>query len=521
MSTKRLSMRLYREILRLRHAGGLTQRQIARSLSVGVGTVCGCLGRAEAAGLSWPLPAEVDDAGLAALLSLHDAAKGVAAGRALPDLARIHEELRRPGVTLQLLWVEYLRDHPDGYRYTQFCEHYGRFRRTLSPSMRQVHRGGEKAFVDFAGQRPWIVDRRTGEVTAGELFVGALGASSYTYAEAMPSQELPHWITAHVRMFEYFGGVPQILVPDCLKSAVTKACRYEPVINRTYQDLATHYQTAVIPARPHHPRDKPKAEAAVQVAERWILAALRNVTFFGFAELNEAILALLEALNDRKMKHLGASRRELFERLDRPALRPLPPGRYEMAEFKSCTVNIDYHIAVEHNLYSVPHQLLGEQVEARTTASTVEVLVRGRRIASHRRLSGRGQYSTNPEHMPHSHRAHAEWSPSRLIGWAEKTGAATGRLVSEILKRRPHPEQGYRSCLGIMRLVERHGASRTEAACAKAERLRALSYQTVKNILGAGVETLPFDDPAGTPSTLPAHENIRGAGYFHKEEEPC
>lgn len=521
MPTKRLSMRLYREILRLRHAGGLTQRQIARSLSLGVGTVCGCLRRAEAAELSWPLGAEVDDARLEALLSPQHAAKGVAAGRGLPDLARIHEELRRPGVTLQLLWVEYLRDHPDGYRYTQFCEHYRRFRRTLSPSMRHVHRGGEKLFVDFAGQRPWIVDRRTGQPIAGELFVGALGASSYTYAEAVPSQQLPHWVSAHVRMFEYIGGVPQLLVPDCLKNAVTGACRYEPTVNRTYQDLATHYQTAVIPARPHSPRDKPKVEAAVQVAERWILAALRNVTFFGFAEMNEAILERLEALNTRQMKHLGASRRELFERLDRPALRPLPLNRYEMAEFKNCTVNIDYHVAVEHNYYSVPYQLLGEQVEARTTASTVEVLLRDRRIASHRRRPGRGQYATEPSHMPASHRAHAEWSPSRLIGWAHKTGAATGRVVSEILKSRPHPEQGYRSCLGIMRLVERYGASRTEAACAKAERLGAFSYKTVKNILGAGVEALAFDDPAGTPSTLPAHENIRGAGYFHKEEEPC
>ena len=521
MPTKRLPMRVYREILRLRHAGGLTQRQIARSLSVGVGTVCACLRRAQKAGLSWPLPAEVDEAQLTALLSVQRPAGAAAGRRAVPDLARIHEELRRRGVTLQLLWVEYLRDHPDGYRYTQFCEHYRRFQRRLSPSMRQVHRGGEKAFVDFAGQRPSVVNRRTGEAVAGELFVGALGASSYTYAEAVPSQELAHWVGAHVRMFEYFGGVPQILVPDCLKSAVTRPCRYEPVVNRTYQDLATHYQTAVIPARPHHPRDKPKAEAAVQVAERWILAALRNVTFFSFSELNAAIVERLEALNARTMKHLGASRRELFERLDREALRPLPANRYEMAEFKICTVNIDYHVDVQHNLYSVPHQLVGEKVEARLTATAVEVLFRDRRIASHRRLWGRGQYSTQPEHMPRSHRAHAEWSPSRLISWAEKTGPATGRVVSEILRRRRHPEQGYRACLGMMRLAKRYGATRTEAACAKAEHLRAPSYNTVKNILGAGVEELPFEEPAGATSTLPVHENIRGAGYFHEEGEPC
>ena len=522
MPTKRLPMRLLREILRLRHAGGLSQRQIARSLSIALGTVCECLGRAAAAGLSWPLPADFDETHLAALVSPQRGVEGPAAQRARPDLARIHTELRRPGVTLQLLWVEYLRDHPDGYRYTQFCEHYRRYARTLSPPMRHVHRAGEKGFVDFAGQKPWIVDRKTGEMVAGELFVGALGASSYTYAEVVPSQQLPHWIAAHVRMLEYFGGAPAILVPDCLKGAVTSPCRYEPVVNRTYQDLAAHYGTAVIPARPHHPRDKPKVESGVQVAERWILAVLRDETFFSFAAMNEAIHPLLVALNDRRMKHLGASRRELFERLDRPALKALPANRYEMAEWKECTASIDYHIAVEHNYYSVPYQLAGEVVEARLTTSVVEIFFRSRRIASHRRRYGRrGEYSTLPEHMPASYRAHAEWSPSRLIAWAEKTGPATGRVVAEILRSRPHPEQGYRSCLGIMRLAQRYGDARVEAACLKAERLRAESYKTVKNILGAGVEALSLDEPDETTPTLPYHENIRGAGYFHKENEPC
>ncbi len=517
MPAKRLPMRLLREILRLRYAGGLSQRAIARCLSIGLGTVCECLAQAARAGLSWPLPAEFDDSRLGAVLAGRPR-QGARPSRPLPDLARLHEELRRPGVTLQLLWVEYLRDHPEGYRYTQFCEHYHRFVHRLSPPMRQVHRAGEKGFVDFAGQKPWIVDRRTGEAFAGELFVGVLGASSYTYAEAVPSQEMPHWIGAHVRMFEYFGGVPEILVPDCLKGAVTVPCRYEPVLNRTYQDLATHYGTAVIPARPHHPRDKPKVEAGVQVAERWILAVLRNVTFFCFTEMNVAILELLGVINNRMMKHLGASRRELFERLDRPALRALPPNRYEMAEWKDCTVNIDYHVEVDHNFYSVPYQLAGERVEARATATTVEVFFHSRRVASHPRLTGRGRFHTLPEHMPRSHRAHAEWTPSRLIAWAEKTGPATGRVVAAILKSRPHPEQGYRSCLGIMRLAQRHGAARVEAASARAERLRALSYKTVKNILGAGVEALPFDEPSEVTLTLPVHDNIRGAGYYHKED---
>ena len=520
MPTKRLPMRLSREILRLRHAGGLSQRQIARSLSVGLGTVCECLGRAAAAGLSWPLPTDLDDTSLDALLSPRRAADE-AVRRALPDLPRIHEELRRHGVTLQLLWVEYLRDHPDGYRYTQFCEHYRRFARRLSPPMRLTHRAGEKGFVDFAGRKPQIVNRATGEIVSGELFVGALGASSFTYAEVVPSQELPHWIAAHVRMFEFFGGVPSILVPDCLKAAVTTPCRYEPLINRTYQDLASHYDTAIIPARPHRPRDKSKVEAAVQVAERWILAALRHQSFFSFPAMNEAIRPLLAALNDRPMKHLGASRRELFERLDRPALKPLPPNRYEMAEWKTCTVNIDYHIAVEHNYYSVPHQLQGDSVEARVTTSVVEILLRGRRVASHRRRYGRGEYSTIPEHMPASHRAHSEWSPSRLIAWAEKSGAATGRVAAEILRTRRHPEQGYRGCLGLMSLSKRYGHARLEAACAKAERLRSPSYQTVKNILGAGVEAVSLEEPSEPTQRLPLHDNIRGAAYFHEETEPC
>ncbi len=517
MPAKRLPMRLLREILRLRYAGGLSQRAIARCLSIGLGTVCECLAQAAKAGLNWPLPTEFDDARLGAVLAARPR-QGAPPSRPLPDLARLHEELRRPGVTLQLLWVEYLGDHPEGYRYTQFCEHYHRFVRRLSPPMRQVHRAGEKGFVDFAGQKPWIVDRRTGEAIAGELFVGVLGASSFTYAEAVPSQEMPHWIGAHVRMFEFFGGVPEILVPDGLKGAVTVPCRYEPVLNRTYQDLATHYGTAVIPARPHHPRDKPKVEAGVLVVERWILAVLRNVTFFSFTEMNVAILDLLGAINNRTMKHLGASRRELFERLDRPALRALPPNRYEMAEWKECTVNIDYHIEVDHNYYSVPYQLADERVEARATATTVEVFFRSRRVASHPRLTGRGRFHTLPEHMPRSHRAHAEWTPSRLIAWAAKTGPATGRVAAEILRSRPHPEQGYRSCLGLMRLTQRHGAARVEAAAVRAERLHAPSYKTVKNILGAGVEALPFDEPSEAILTLPVHDNIRGAGYYRKED---
>jgi transposase len=503
-------MRRLREILRLKHACGLPHRAIARACGVGAGTVSDYVGRAHDAGLTWPLPDDLDDAQLEARLFVLPASPGAA--RPLPDPAFLHQELKRPGVTLQLLWVEYIKIHPDGYRYSQFCEHYRRFTGTLAPTMRQVHRAGEKAFVDFSGKRPEIVDRRTGEAKAVELFVGVLGASSYTYAEVTEDQSLPAWIGAHTRMLENWGGSPALWIPDNLKSGVTHPCLYEPEVNRTYEDMARHYGAAVLPARTYHARDKAKVEANVLVVQRWILARLRHRTFFSVAEMNAAVHELRQELNDRPMKHLGASRRELFERLDRPALKPLPPTRYEMATWKNCGVNIDYHIDVEHNLYSVPYQLIHERVEARLTATTVEAFFKGRRVASHERLFGRGRCSTLPEHMPSAHRAHAEWTPSRIVAWAEKTGPATARVVQAIMASRPHPEQGYRACLGLLRLGQARGHDRLEAACARAERLGAHSYRTIKNILASGLDRVPLDDTASSP--LPAHANIRGAAYY-------
>ena len=510
MAATRLPMRRLREILRLKHACGLSHRAIARSCGVGSATVADYVSRAREAGLTWPLPEELDDGQLEARLFLLPASPGVA--RPLPDPAWLHQELKRDGVTLQLLWEEYIQVHPDGYRYTQFCEHYRRFVRRLAPTMRQTHRAGEKAFVDFSGKRPEIVDRRTGEARPVELFVGVLGASNYTYAEITEDQSLPAFIGAHVRMLDAFGGSPELLIPDNLKAGVTHACRYEPEVNRTYEDMARHYGTAVLPARAYRARDKAKVEAGVQVAQRWILARLRDRTFFSVAEMNAAVFELAGALNGRLMKHLGASRRELFERLDLPALKPLPQDRFEMASWKNCGVNIDYHIDVEHNLYSVPHQLIHHRVEARVTTAIVEVFFKGGRVASHQRLFGRGRCSTQPEHMPRSHRAHAEWTPSRIIAWAEKTGPATGRVAQAILRNRPHPEQGYRACLGLLRLGQARGHDRLEAACARADRLGAHSYRSVKNILAAGLDRVPLDDTA--PSPLPAHANIRGAAYY-------
>lgn len=508
-------MRQIRQILRLKYDKGLSHRAIARACSVGVGTVGDYVGRARLAGLSWPLPAELDDAALEAKLFPPPPPQGTP--RPLPDFAWVHKELRRAGVTLQLLWHEYIEEHPSGYKYTQFCVRYRAWQKKLKPSMRQVHRAGEKAFVDYSGKRPRIVDRDSGELIEVELFVGVLGASNHTYAEATPSQELDYWIASHIRMLEYFGGSPEIWVPDNLKSGVTKACRYEPLINRTYGELAEHYGAVVIPARAYRPKDKAKVEVGTQVVQRWILARLRNLTFFSLADLNRAIREQLDVLNERPMQKLGTSRRELFERIERPALIPLPSSRYELAEWKSCRVNIDYHVAVDHNYYSVPHQLLHEEVEARYTHTTVEILWKGKRVASHPRLRGKGRYATRPEHMPAAHRAHAEWSPSRLIAWAEKTGPATGRVVAGILDALRHPEQGYRACLGIMRLGKSYGPERVEAACERAEHLGSCRYQTVKNILAQGMDRLPLDDQEPLTSSVPAHGNIRGADYYDRD----
>jgi transposase len=505
-------MRKIREVLRLKFCEKRSQREIAAACGMGAGTVWEYVKRATQVGLSWPLPEELDDAALDR--KLYEREYLTAVVRPLPDFAKLHVELRRDGVTLQLLWTEYRESHPEGYGYSQFCERYSRWAQKLNPTMRQTHRAGEKAYVDFSGSRPHITDRVTGERTPVELFVGVLGASSLIYAEAVPSQELPNWIRVHTHMLEAWGGCPEILVPDNLKSGVTRPDRYEPDINWTYSEFAEFYGAVVIPARVRKPRDKAKVEVSVQVVGRWVVARLRNRTFFGVADLNQAIREQLSQLNERPMRHLGASRRELFERIDRPALRPLPVQRYELGEWKGCRASIDYHVEVDHNYYSVPYALFGERLEARFTATTVEVFYKSKRITSHVRLFGRGRYSTKPEHMPSSHRAHADWTPSRIIAWANKTGPAAGRVVARIMIDRPHPEQGFRSCMGIQGLGKKFGAERLEAACVRAERLGSPCLKTVKNILGSKVEQLPLELEAPEGACLPTHPNIRGASYY-------
>jgi transposase len=512
MGAARLTMRKIRDILRLKWSLGVSHRRVAESLGVGVGTVAEALGRAAIAGLSsW---AEVEGLDEVALENRLYGDPPTGSKRPLPDFCSIHKELHRKGVTLELLHLEYLEKYPSGYRYTQFCEHYGRWVKRQRRSMRHVHRAGEKMFADYSGSKPHYVEPSTGEMIEAELFVAALGASNYTFAEATRSQSGEDWIASHVRAFEYFGGVPRAVVPDQLKSGVTRPCRYEPGVQRTYEEMGAHYGTVVLPARPRSPKDKAKAEVAVQIAQRWILARLRNRTFFSLAELNAAIRELLENLNARRMRVYGASRRELFLSLEKPALTPLPSQRFEYATWKRARVNIDYHVELDRHYYSVPHLLVHEMVEIRATNQIVEVLHRGVRVASHTRSFERGRHTTHPSHMPKSHRQHLEWSPSRLIRWGEKIGPATGQLVEAILSDRPHPEQGYRSCLGILRLEKGYGAERLEAACARALLVRARSYRHVEAILKNGLDRVgpPIAQPAQTTTLL--HENIRGSEYY-------
>jgi transposase len=514
MATERLSMRKTREILRQKWELGRTHRDIAESVGASLGAVAVTLSRAKSAGLDWTAAQALGDD------ALEERIYGVRSSpltRMLPDFEYLHAERKKPGVTLQLLHLEYLEKFPGGFRYTAFCDRYREWLNRRGLTMRQEHFAGEKLFIDYAGKKPHIVNPTTGEVIDVELFVAVLGASNYTYAEATLTQRGPDFIASNVRALAFIGGVPAALVPDQLKSAVTVASRYEPGINRTYEDLALHYGTTVVPARPRRPRDKAKVEVAVQIAERWIVARLRHETFFSLDALNERIAELLVELNERKMRRYGASRRELFERLDRPALKPLPVEPFTYCEWMKGRLNIDYHVEVDHHFYSAPHQLVHEVLEARATATTVELLHRGERVASHVRSYVRGRHSTLTEHMPKAHQKHLEWSPTRIIGWGANIGPKTRELVEAILAERRHPEQGYRSCLGILRLGKRFGHDRLEAAAARAVAVRARSYRHVELILKNGLDRMPsaVESDASEGTTTPiVHENIRGGGYY-------
>ncbi|MCP4128781.1 MAG: IS21 family transposase, partial [Gammaproteobacteria bacterium] len=438
----------------------------------------------------------------------------VAKDRQIPDWVEVNWELKGKGVTLFLLWQEYRSNHPQGYQYSWFCDQYRRWQGKRDLVMRQNHRAGEKLFVDYAGQTVAVVDPGTGEIREAQIFVAVLGASNYTYAEATWTQGLSDWIGSHQRSFQYMGGVPEIVVPDNLRSGVSKAHRYEPDINPTYQEMATHYGVAVIPARVRKPKDKSKAEIGVQVVERWILAALRHCTFFSLVELNSAIRELLERLNARAFKKLPGSRQELFQSLDAPALKPLPTTTYTYAEWKKVRVHIDYHVEVDGHYYSVPYQLVKLQLDARLTAYTMECFHKGKRVASHPRSRNKGRHTTVAEHMPESHRKYGDWSPQRLISWAEKIGASTAQVITSILSSRRHPQQGYRSCLGVLRLGKSYGEQRLEAACQRALLLGTNRYKSIESILKHGLDNKPLPEQQEL-ALSEDHDNIRGPSYYH------
>jgi transposase len=478
---------------------------------VSQGAIHGTLARARGAGLGWPLPDGLDDAQLEALL-YPPASQVAPERRPVPDWSAVHRELRRPNVTLSLLWEEYRggAGAQDGFGYSWFCELYKEWVGRLKPTLRQVHTAGERVFVDFAGHAMEVIDGATGEIGRAEVFVAVLGASSYTYAEAVWSQSLPDWIAAHVNLLTFIGGVPRQIVSDNLRAGVTRACFYEPLVNRTYADMAAHYDAAVIPARPYKPRDKAKVEVGVQVVQRWILARLRNRRFFSLTELNQAIRELVDQLNDRPMRGWGTTRRALFEQLDRPALHPLPPTPYEYATWKRCRVNLDYHVEIEKHFYSVPFRLLREEVEARITAKTVEIFHRGKLVATHPRSLRAHRPTTTAEHMPSSHQRYRDWTHERILREAAAVGHDAAALIELILRARPHPEQGFRSCIGILRLVSRYDAERVDAACARALALGTRSYSSVVAILRNRQDT-----KAAEPQPTLVHENIRGPGYYH------
>jgi transposase len=507
MPNKRLSMRKIRDVLRLHFEAQLSRRAIGRCLNLSQVTVGNYLSRFEHAGLSWPL--HLDEAELERRLF---PVPTYTRERPMPDWAVVHHELRRKGVTLHLLWLEYKARHADGFQYTWFCDHYRAYSAKLDLVMRQSHRAGEKLFVDYAGQTVEVTEPRTGQLRQAQIFVAVLGASNYTYAEATWTQTLPDWIAAHQRAFHFFGGVPELVVPDNLKAAVRKAHRYEPDLNVTYAELAAHYGTVVIPARVRKPRDKAKVEAGVLLVERWILARLRHERFFALTALNQRIAALLEQLNRRPFKKLPGSRRALFEELDRPALKALPLERYQYAEWKRATVPPDYHLEADGHYYSVPYALVGQQVELRLSATTVECFHRGHRVASHARSPHPGLHTTVNAHRPKAHQHYAEWSVPRLRQWSQSRGGATGQVVRTILEQSPHPQQGLRSGLAVIRLEQSYGAERLEAACARALALGACSFKSIASILKHGLDAAA-PDPAAEAVGI-AHANIRGPAYY-------
>ena len=515
MPKERLSMRKIKEVLRLK-AGGWSDRQIAKSCVIARSTVADYLKRAKAAGLAWSLPEEMGQEELEQLL--FPSASTTNSGQLfLPDWSTICMELKKKHVTLALLWQEYKEQHPgDGYQYSHFCDLYRAWKKRLNLVMRQEHRAGEKLFVDYCGRTIPVVDGTTGNISNAEIFVAVLGASNFTYVDATRTQTLPDWIGSHERALHFFGGVPELVVPDNLRSGVSRACRYDPDINPTYQEFAVHYGIAVMPARARRPKDKSKVEVGVQLVERWIHAKLRNRTFFSLADLNEAIRPLLDQINQKPFKKLPGSRRLLFETLDKPALKPLPDQLFPVGQWIKVRVGMDYHCDVDGHYYSVPHLLVGLEMEVRLTERTVECFHKGHRVASHCRSHVKGGKTTVAGHMPDAHRLYLEsQSPDYVLELANQIGISTRQMAKVVLEKQRHPQQGVRACLGILRLGDQFGKDRLEAACARALAIGATSFRSIQSILRHGLEKLPLSCQEETSTPNIRHDNIRGPHYYH------
>jgi transposase len=512
MSRNKLSMRQIQEILRLRYQNELSLREIARSCGLPSSTVADYLKRAEAMKISWPLPEGMGEEELLQKLMASGPAEGPVASQVLPDWEHIHKELARKGVTLQLLWQEYLQAHGEGYGYSRFCELYRRWAGTLEPVLRQVHRPGEKMFVDWAGQTMPIHNAQDGTISWAHVFLAVLGASNKTFGEAFADEQLAAWIAAHCHAYFFFQGVARITVPDNLKTGVDSPCRYEPIIHRTYQEMSEHFGTVIMPARIRKPRDKAKVENAVLLAERQILAALRDQRFFSVAELNQAIVPLLTKINAQPFQKLEGSRNSWFEAYEKSQLLPLPALPFQLATWSSAKVNIDYHVVVEKHLYSVPYQLIHQQLDARLTESTVELFQHGKRVAAHVRSHRPGLATTVEEHRPKSHQQYLYWTPSRIVEWADKIGPSCAKVVAQIMAKYPHPEQGYRSCMGIIRLGKANEL-RLELACRRALHFDTCSYQSIKSILHNHLESQSLE--VVLPLSSPKHDNLRGGPYYN------
>ncbi len=514
MARGKLSVRYIKEILRLRHEAKLSQRDISRSVRVSVGSVNRYLARAAKAGISWPVPEDMDQKALIQALFPEQQAPRKS-GFVSPDWPTVQIELRHKGVTKQLLWEEYCQVHPhNAYSYSQYCHHYQVWLSQQRRSMRQVHKAGEKTFIDYAGPTMPVVNPDTGEVRRAAIFIAVLGASNYSFAEATWGQTLSDWLESHVRAFEFFGGTTTIVIPDNLKSAVNRACRYEPEMNRTYNTLAEHYSVAIIPARPRKPKDKSKAENGVLLVERWILAKLRHETFFTLAALNVRIRELLEQLNHKPFQKLPGSRRSQFEALDKPLLRALPSHRYHYVDIRRVKVNIDYHVEYERHYYSVPHQLVGKRLEVHASGNSVQVYSLDKLITTHP-LKHHAGFTTNPAHMPVNHRAHATWTPARLLNWGDRIGPNTRRLVQQFIDAKQHPEQAYRACLGLLNLNKSYGDARLENACRIGLVEGLHTVKSIRNILQHKLDQVPAStEDVNTPLNQ-HHENVRGSKQYH------